>query len=91
MRLDELSSVVRRSRRTTEDTSSRRKMSLVPVFILETNNQTYDVTDALSVCTDYASSSVKAVNVKLIEDGELAWWKTKKLKDVCLHILSHIL
>ena len=41
IRLDELSSVVRRSRRTMEsrDSSSRRIMRLVPVFILETNNQ----------------------------------------------------
>ena len=40
MRLDELSSVVRRSSRTTEDSSSRRIMRLVPVFTLQTNNQT---------------------------------------------------
>ena len=35
---DEISSVVRRSNRTTEDSSSRRVMRLVLVFILETNN-----------------------------------------------------
>ena len=40
IRVDELSSVVRLERRTTEDSSSRRKMCLVPVFILETHNQT---------------------------------------------------
>ena len=32
--------VVRRSRRITKDSSSRRIMHLVPVFILETHNQT---------------------------------------------------
>ena len=37
---DVLSSVVRRSCRTTEDSVSRRIMRLVPVFTLETNNQT---------------------------------------------------
>ena len=40
IRLDELSSVVRLERRTTEDSSSRRIMRLVSVFTLETNNQT---------------------------------------------------
>ena len=40
IRQDELSSVVRHSSRTTEDSSSRRIMRLVPVFTLETNNQT---------------------------------------------------
>jgi len=40
IRLDELSSVVRRSNRTTEDSSSRRIMRLAPVFTVETNNQT---------------------------------------------------
>ena len=74
LRLDEVSSVVRLERRTTEDSSSRRIMRLVPVFIPETNNQTYNATYALSVCTDYASSSIKTANVKLIEGGERAWW-----------------
>ena len=36
--LDELSSVVRLERRTTENSSSRRITRLLPVFILETNN-----------------------------------------------------
>ena len=40
IRLDKLFSVARRSRRITEDNSPRRIMRLVPVFILETNNQT---------------------------------------------------
>ena len=40
MRPDELSFVVRRSRRISKESSSRRIMRLVPVFILETNNQT---------------------------------------------------
>ena len=38
--LDELSFVIRLERRTTKDSSSRCIMRLVPVFILETNNQT---------------------------------------------------
>ena len=37
---DELSFVVRRSRRITKDSSSRRIIRLVPVFILKTHNQT---------------------------------------------------
>ena len=37
---DELSFVVRRSRRISKESSSRRIMRLVPVFILETHNQT---------------------------------------------------
>ena len=40
MRPDELPFVVRRSRRISKETSSRRVMRLVPVFILETHNQT---------------------------------------------------
>ena len=40
MRPDELSFVVRRSRRITKDSSSRRIIRLVPVFILKTHNQT---------------------------------------------------
>ena len=38
IRLDELSFVIRLERRTTEDSSSRRIIRLVPVFILETHN-----------------------------------------------------
>ena len=40
MRPDELSCVVRCSRRTTKDSSSRRIIRLVPVSILKTHNQT---------------------------------------------------
>ena len=40
MRPDELPFVVRPSRRTSKESSSRRIMRLVPVFILETHNQT---------------------------------------------------
>ena len=40
MRPDELPFVVRRSRRISKESSSRRIMRLVPVFILETHNQT---------------------------------------------------
>ena len=40
IRLDELSFVVRLERRTTEDSLTRRIMSLVPVFTLEMNDQT---------------------------------------------------
>ena len=55
IRPDELSSVVRRSSRTTEDSSSRRIMCLVPVFTLETNNQSLPK----FVQTDNASCSIK--------------------------------
>ena len=40
MRPDELPFVVRRSRRISKESSSRGIMRLVPVFILETHNQT---------------------------------------------------
>ena len=40
MRPDELPFVARRSRRISKESSSRRIMRLVPVFILETYNQT---------------------------------------------------
>ena len=40
MRLDELSFKIRLERRTTKGSSSGRIMRLVPVFILETHNQT---------------------------------------------------
>jgi hypothetical protein len=39
-RLDELCSILRLKRRTTDDSSSRCIMCLVPVFILRTHNQT---------------------------------------------------
>ena len=63
--LDELFSVVRRSRRTTEDSSSRRIMRLVPVFILETNNQTNNKYFPKFVQTDNASSSIKTANLNV--------------------------
>ena len=59
IRLAKLFSVVRRSRRITEDNSSRRIMRLVPVFILETNNQTNNKYLPKFVQTDNASSSIK--------------------------------
>ena len=40
IRLDELTSVVRRLIRTMKVSSSRRSMGLVPVFMLEMHNQT---------------------------------------------------
>ena len=40
MRLDELCSILRLKRRTTDDSSSRRIMRLVPVFILRAHYQT---------------------------------------------------
>ena len=61
---DELSSVLRRSSRTTEDSSSRRIMRLVPVFTLETNNQTNKECLPKFVQTDNASSSIKTANNK---------------------------
>ena len=59
MRLDELSSVVRLERRTIEDSSSRRIMRLVPVFILETHNPSNNKCLPKFVQTDNASSSIK--------------------------------
>ena len=56
MRPDELSFVVRRSRRTTKDSSSRRIIRLVPVFILKTHNQTnYRCLPKFVLDTDNAS------------------------------------
>ena len=59
---DELSSVVRLERRTTQDSSSGRRMGLVPVFTLETNNQTNNECLPKCVQTHNASSSIKTVN-----------------------------
>ena len=63
MRLDELPFVVRLERRTTEDSSSRRIMRLVPVFILETHNASNNKCLPKFVQTDNASSSIKTANV----------------------------
>ena len=63
IRLDKLFSVVRRSRRITEDSSPRRIIRLVPVFILETNNQTNNKCLPKFVQTDNASSSIKTGNI----------------------------
>ena len=57
IRLDELSSVVRLSRRTTKDSSSRRIMRLVHVFILETHNASNNKCLPKFVQTDNAASS----------------------------------
>ena len=62
MRPDELPFVVRRSRRISKESSSRRIMRLVPVFILETHNQTNYKYLRKFVQTDNASSSMKTVN-----------------------------
>ena len=67
IRLGELSFVIRLERRTTEDSSSRRIMRLVPVFILETNNQTNNECLPKFVQTDNASSSIKTANKVGIE------------------------
>ena len=56
---DELASVVRRSSRTTEDSSSGRIMRLVPVFTLETNYQTNNECLPKFVQMHNASSSIK--------------------------------
>ena len=58
IRFDELSSVMRLERRTTEDSSSGWIMRLVPVFKLETNNECLPK----FVQTDNASSSIKTAN-----------------------------
>ena len=59
IRLRGLSSVVRLQRRTTENSSSRRIIRLVPIFILETNNHTNNKCLPKLVETDNASSSIK--------------------------------
>ena len=59
IRPDKLSSVVRRSSRTTEDSSSGRIMRLVPVFTLETNKECLPK----FVQTHNASSSIKTANI----------------------------
>jgi len=58
MRLDELEQ--RLERGTTEDSSSGRVMRLVPVFTLETNNQTNN--KCLPKFVHNASSSIKTAN-----------------------------
>ena len=63
IRVDELHSFVRRSSRTTEDSSSRRIMCLVPVFILETYNPMNNECLPKFVQTDNAFSSIKTANV----------------------------
>ena len=67
IRPDELSSVVRRSSRTTEDSSSGRIMRLAPVFPVETNNQTNNECLPKFVQTDNSPSSIKtAIQLKSI-------------------------
>ena len=66
IRLDELSSVARLERRTKEGSSSTRIMHLVPVFTLETNNQTNNECLPKFLQTDYGSCSIKtAISVHL--------------------------
>ena len=67
---DELSSVVRLDRRTTEDSSSGRIMRLVPVFTLDTNNRTNNECLPKFVQTHNASSSIKtAIAYTLFQNG----------------------
>ena len=66
IRLDELSYVVQLKRRTTEDSSSERIMRLVPVFTLETNNQTNNECLPKFVQTHNASSSIKTAILSLM-------------------------
>ena len=66
IRLDELSSVVGLERRTTEDSSSGRIMRLVPVFKLETNNQTNNECLPKFVQTYNASSSIKTAILRVV-------------------------
>ena len=60
---DKLSSVVGHSRWTMEDNSSRHIMRLVPIFSLETHNQTNNECLPKFVQTDNASSSIKMANI----------------------------
>ena len=55
--------VVRLERRTTEDNSSRRITRPVPVFTLETNNQTNNERLPKFFLTDIVSSSIKTANM----------------------------
>ena len=55
--------IIRHSSRTTEDSSSRRIMRLVPVFTLETNEQKNNECLPNFVQTDNASSSIKTAIV----------------------------
>ena len=64
--LDELPSVVRLERRTTEDSSSRRIMRLMPVFTLETKNQTNNECFPKFVQADNESSRVKTAIIKVL-------------------------
>ena len=62
MRLDELPFVVLRSRRISKESSSRRVMCLVPVFILEMHKLTNYKCLPKFVQSDNASSSIKKAN-----------------------------
>ena len=62
IRLDELSSVVRRSSRTTEDSLYRGIIGLVPVLTLRRINQTNNECLPKFIQTDNASSSIKTAN-----------------------------
>ena len=62
MRLDELSFIVRLEQRTTENSSSRRIIHLVPVFIFISNNQANIKCLPRLVQTDDAASSIKTAN-----------------------------
>ena len=73
IRPDELSSVVRLERRTTEDGSSGRIIRLVPVFTLETNNeclpkfvQTHNASSSIKTANDRC---VKACRLRIREEG----------------------
>ena len=78
--LDELSSEVRHSRRVTKGSSPRRIIRLVPVFILETHNQTNYECCLKFVQTDNASSSIKTAIFN--EPPIVSYRKEKSLKDV---------
>ena len=62
--LNELHFVVRVRRSTTEDQSSRRIMRFVPVFTLETHNQTIDKCLPKFLQTDNSSSGIIMANDK---------------------------
>ena len=63
-------------RRTTENSSSRRIMHLVPVFALETNSETNNECLPKFVQTDNASSSVKT-NHSLTRRNSKGRWIVK--------------
>ena len=71
IRLDDIPSVVRLERRATEGRSSRWIMRLVPVFILETHNQTNNACLPKFVQTDNAPYGIKTAITMLAKTAQI--------------------